>query len=458
MPARPAFRGFGKFSVKLSVLTFLLLLAVTASSSFFVLRLMEGNMRKAMVRRGEAVCLSITAPAAFHLMAGDRLALDTLVARIGAGQDDLVYAAVVDGRGHVVAHNRLEEGGRPLPEGSGKTVVVGREVSVRRMERYGRDTLEFVSPISFQGKVVGCFHLGLSADGLEGALASARRQALVISLAALALGVVGSVVLSRVVTTPIRRLADGVSELQEGRFRGEVRVSTRDELGELTRSFNTMATEIVRQKNGLAAYARDLEESYMATIRLLAAAMDARDEYTLGHSTRVANLSVLLGRKLGFDEIQLKNLAVSCFLHDVGKIRIPDRILNKRGPLSTRERDEILRHPEHGAEILRLAESLHRYIPAVLHHHEWYNGEGYPAGLRGEEIPVEAAIVALADTYDAMTSSRPYRPGLTREEALREIRRFRGKQFSPGLVDLFDEALRNYAEEDHLPTVIPGVA
>lgn len=454
-PAKP--RWFGRISLKLSIFTFLLLLAVTASSSFLVLRLMEENMRKALLRRGESVCLSITAPAAFHLLAGDRLALDNLVARIGTGQEDLVYAAVVDGSGKIAAHSRLEEAGGALPEVAGKEVVVGREVAVRRLQRYGKECFEFSAPIVFSGRAVGRFHLGLAADGLEGALASARRRVLGVSLAALALGVVGSVVLSRAFTTPIRRLAEGVSELQEGRFQGEVHVSGRDELGELTRSFNAMALEIARQKNGLAAYARDLEESYLATIRLLAAAMDARDEYTLGHSTRVANLSVLLGRRLGFDETQLKSLAVSCFLHDVGKIRIPDRILNKRGPLSTRERDEILRHPEHGAEILRLAESLHRYIPAVLHHHEWYNGEGYPAGLRAEQIPIEAAIVALADTYDAMTSSRPYRPGLSREEAIREIRRFRGKQFSPGLVDLFVEALQEYTEEN-LPAVVPGVA
>ncbi len=255
---------------------------------------------------------------------------------------------------------------------------------------------------------------------------------------------------------PIQNLAEGVRRLREGKY-GPVRVTSSDELGQLTRDFNDMAEVIVQQNTSLSEYARNLEESYVSTVKILAAAIDARDEYTLGHSTRVSNLAVLIGRKLGLDQAELNDLAMACFLHDLGKIRISDRILNKRGPLNSEEYEAILRHPEHGAEILGLAESLRKFIPAVLNHHEWYNGEGYPAGLKGDEIPRTAAIIAIADAYDAMVSSRPYRQGLCRTEAMKEIRRFRGTQFAPELVDIFLEVLADYeGGNEFLP--VPGVA
>src|SRR5690606_26584168 len=152
------------------------------------------------------------------------------------------------------------------------------------------------------------------------------------------------------------------------------------------RSFNEMSKVILNQKRSLENYARNLEESYTSMVRILAAALDARDKYTLGHSARVAWLSLQMGKKLGLDYEALKELEMACFLHDIGKIRIPDSILSKEDDLDDREYSIIRQHPVHGAEILKLSPSLYRYIPVVLHHHEWYNGEGYPYGLKGDEF------------------------------------------------------------------------
>ncbi len=137
---------------------------------------------------------------------------------------------------------------------------------------------------------------------------------------------------------------------------------------------------------------------------------------------------------------------MSCFLHDIGKIHVPDSIINKPTPLDRDEAQIIKKHPEQGAEILHLAESLRKYIPAVLHHHEWYNGKGYPHGLQGDEIHIYAQIVAIADTYDAMTSSRPYRKSCSRDKAAAEIMKFRGIQFNPELTDIFLIALNDYED------------
>jgi len=203
-----------------------------------------------------------------------------------------------------------------------------------------------------------------------------------------------------------------------------------------------MSALITDQKNRLGKYAQDLEESYIATVEVLAAAIDARDHYTLGHSTQVASLSVELGEKSGLSKEELEELEIACLFHDVGKIKIPDIILLKEGKLEEKEMAEMRRHPEYGAEILIKAPSLLKYIPVVKHHHEWYDGSGYPDGLRGEEIPLTVAIASVADVFDAMISDRIYRQALSKEEALRKIQELSGKQFFPELVKIFVKMLR----------------
>jgi len=169
----------------------------------------------------------------------------------------------------------------------------------------------------------------------------------------------------------------------------------------------------------------------------VAAAIDARDSYTHGHSTRVSELVVALASKLGMSGQELEDIEIACLFHDVGKLKISDAILHKTGKLAPDEWEEMKKHPEYGAEILRKAPSLRRFIPAVRHHHEWYDGSGYPDGLSGERIPREAAIISLADAYDAMTSDRPYRNAMTKEKAMATIQEYIGKQFSPELTPLF---------------------
>jgi putative nucleotidyltransferase with HDIG domain len=182
----------------------------------------------------------------------------------------------------------------------------------------------------------------------------------------------------------------------------------------------------------------------VATLKLLAAVIDARDKYTLGHSNRVARLSTALGKSLGFGEMDLKDLEVAAMFHDVGKIKTPDSILKKTGPLNKREVEQMMTHTQDGANILSIVGSLHKYIPTALHHHEWYDGSGYPEGLKRDEIHPYAAIVAIAAAFDAITSSRPYRPAMPMDEALEQIKKFKGIQFAPHIVGPFLEILESY--------------
>jgi putative nucleotidyltransferase with HDIG domain len=202
-------------------------------------------------------------------------------------------------------------------------------------------------------------------------------------------------------------------------------------------NFNEMSSTIAEQRDKLNEYARDLEEAYISIVKVVAAAIDARDSYTHGHSGRVSQFSVLIGRAMGLSKEELDDLQIACLFHDVGKIKTPDSILLKSSKLSRFEYDEMIHHVESGAAILDKAPSLRRHIPAVRHHHERYDGKGYPDGLSGEDIPLFASIIAVADTFDAMTSTRSYRKAFPVETALRELTRVAGTQLRPDLVNIF---------------------
>lgn len=173
------------------------------------------------------------------------------------------------------------------------------------------------------------------------------------------------------------------------------------------------------------------KRQFRDTVTALAEAVEKRDPYTGGHIRRVVCYSLLLGRELGLGAAELEGLWVGAALHDIGKIAVPDAVLRKEGPLDTEERAAMNRHPREGAEIVARVRSLQPLVPVVRSHHERVDGGGYPDGLAGEEIPVAARIVAVADTYDAMTSDRPYRRGLGREAAVAEIVRHAGRQHAP---------------------------
>jgi putative nucleotidyltransferase with HDIG domain len=234
-----------------------------------------------------------------------------------------------------------------------------------------------------------------------------------------------------------------VKELKEGKKTRPLRVYSKDELGKLTESFNAMSELITDQKKELFKYTQELEEAYVSILRILAMAIDARDSYTLGHSARVALHSLMIGQEIGLKENELEELEIASLFHDVGKLKTPDAILFKNRSLNSTEYDEMRHHPEDGAEILKKVKSLQKYVEPVKHHHEYYNGKGYPDGLDGDEIPLYAAIISIADTYDAMTSTRPYRKALSKEEACGELEKGAGKQFHPDLVKAFLRAVAN---------------
>ncbi|MCK4368174.1 MAG: diguanylate cyclase [Dehalococcoidales bacterium] len=175
----------------------------------------------------------------------------------------------------------------------------------------------------------------------------------------------------------------------------------------------------------------------LSIIYALAATVDAKDHYTYGHSRKVSDYSVAMAEALGLPQDRIATIRAASLLHDIGKVGIPDSILSKQGPLTDEEWEPVKVHPKLGVEILRHIIDLVNCLPAILHHHERYDGKGYPSGLKGDNIPLEGRILAIADAYDAMTSPRPYREQLSSQQALNELKRCAGTQFDPELVDVF---------------------
>jgi len=195
--------------------------------------------------------------------------------------------------------------------------------------------------------------------------------------------------------------------------------------------------ELIKKRNEIeSAYAK-LNNSYKNTIIALSNSIDAKDTYTAGHSSRVANISLKIGKQLELNEEELNTLYTAALLHDIGKIGIPDEILKKKDKLNDYEYTKIKEHSAIGADMLKDVTPLHNIVPIILYHHERVDGTGYPFGLNRNNIPLEALIIAVADSYDAMTSNRPYREALSRDTAINQIIKFKGTQYDCVVVDAF---------------------
>jgi hypothetical protein len=256
----------------------------------------------------------------------------------------------------------------------------------------------------------------------------------------------GASLLSRNIEDPIHMIQHGMSSVQAGNLETSAADIYSDEFSKLLAGFNHMVNGLREreQRNN------QLLQSYFMT---LAAALDARDTYTAGHSTRVARFSVQIGRLDGWSDSQIDILHKTALLHDIGKIGVRDAVLLKEGRLTDEEFDQIKLHPVLGENILKQiepADAMADLLPGVRSHHERYDGKGYPDGLAGQSIPLFGRAIAIADAFDAMTSDRPYRKGMSAERALSILEEGKGTQWDPHLTQLFVDACRKKGqmEED----------
>ncbi len=198
-------------------------------------------------------------------------------------------------------------------------------------------------------------------------------------------------------------------------------------------NFSSLANQVAIAIENANLY-KELKETFLSTARALSDTIEAKDAYTGGHTQRVMEYSVAISRHLGLPTDEMEKLKLAAILHDIGKIGVDDQVLQKQGRLNEEEKRKMQQHTIIGPRIVKRVRQLHPIIPGIRHHHEMYDGSGYPDAAKGEQIPLMARIIAVADTFDAMTSDRPYRKGLDVKSALKEIRQFSGKQFDPKVV------------------------
>jgi putative nucleotidyltransferase with HDIG domain len=253
-------------------------------------------------------------------------------------------------------------------------------------------------------------------------------QTVIWAVVAFLLAIVASTLLAIRLARPIGILAGKAMSLSRGNFSERVDIKSRNELGQLAQSFNHMASQLERHD-------QNLREMFIDTTKALAAAIDAKDPYTRGHSQRVAQISLEIAKEMGLSPADQQKINIAALLHDVGKIGIEDHILKKPGQLTDEEYGVIKQHPRWGAMILGHINQLKDVLPGIQYHHERLDGSGYPEGRAADQIPMLARIIAVADTFDAMTTDRLYQKGMEPQFVVSKLHEWKGSRYDPLVVD-----------------------
>ena len=292
-------------------------------------------------------------------------------------------------------------------------------------------TLSGYAPIrGADGKTLAVLGVDISALEYHAALHVANDRTLLLFLIGVLISFVVGILMSIYITAPISVLVEGTKRLSLGDLQYKVPIHRKDEIGQLATSFNKMAGDLDS--------ARELNRNYFyGVIQSLVRIVEAKDPYTRGHSERVAEYAVAIAAKMGFSSNDINFIRQTAILHDIGKIGVKDVLLNKNGVLTDEEREVVNQHPVVGEEIIRPVASFPEMAEVIRGHHERYDGKGYPDRLKGDNISIFSQIICVADSYDAMTSTRAYRRARTRDEAMAEIKKNRGLQFDPKVVDAF---------------------
>jgi HD-GYP domain-containing protein (c-di-GMP phosphodiesterase class II) len=261
-----------------------------------------------------------------------------------------------------------------------------------------------------------------------------QRTAALLALAAILLSLFISIIAARKITTPLQVLTESSRAIASGDFSHRVNIHSRTEIGELAQTFNTMSHDLEQFVHELQRAAEQNRALFLSSIQMLAGAVDEKDPYTRGHSDRVTRYSVILAKEMGLIQEEIEKVRIAAQLHDVGKIGIEDRILKKPGALTPEEFEIMKTHTVKGGTILRPVGMLKEMIPGIEMHHESLDGRGYPYGLKGDQLPLMPRIIMVADTFDAMTTNRPYQAAMDPEYVVRIINSLANTKFDPRVV------------------------
>jgi len=358
---------------------------------------------------------------------------DRLVDSIHTG----IMVTVFDERGVVVVSSEPQMRHRTIAESPLVQIFNRRPIRLTKtydhpMLSTAGEVLGSVAPIPALGW--GVLVERPTAEAFASVRVMQQRTLVVSALAALLALALGSI-FSRRLIVPLQSLAGISSEIATGNLAARAKIKGEDEIGQLANNFNNMAGSIEALVRRLKQALRQNQELFLETIRTLAAAIDAKDPYTRGHSERVSSYSMAIARHLGLSQEEVFRVRIAAILHDVGKLGIRDGILNKPGGLTDDEFAVMRQHPDIGAQIMAPIRMLKDIIPGIRNHHETWDGKGYPDRLRADEIPLVARIIGAADTFDAMTTTRPYQKAMELEYVLQKMQTMSGTRFDPQVVE-----------------------
>jgi len=374
-------------------------------------------------------------------MIGSVVDMDYLIRRLQQVSLTGLMPYVVDSQGRLVAAatpqyatgqdmSHFEIVRSFVDEGSKAQLAATREFTVR----YGQDTTEMLGTYSPVTSLDWAVVVQKPRKEAYSGIIEMQRTGRLLAWLAVFVSVGLSIFSARRITSPLQVLAQSSQAIARGDFSQRVHLKTRTEIGELATTFNTMAEELEQFVEDLKRAADENKALFMGSIQMLAGAVDEKDPYTRGHSDRVTKYSLMIAQDMGLDPGFLEILRVSAQLHDVGKIGIEDRILKKPGALTPEEFEIMKTHTIKGANLLRPVPQLHEMLPGIELHHEALNGRGYPYGLKGDEIPLLARVIAVGDTFDALTTNRPYQRAQDPVEAMRIIQSLSGQRLDPRAV------------------------
>jgi len=374
-------------------------------------------------------------------MIGSVVDMDFLIRRLQQVSSSGLMPYVVDSQGRLVAAATVQYAtGQDMThfdivrsfvdEGSKAQLTETREFIIRD----GKDKTEMLGTYSPVTSLDWAVVVQKPREDAYSGIYEMQRTGRLLALLAVVVSVGLSIFSARRITSPLQVLAHSSRAIARGDFSQRVHVKTRTEIGELATTFNTMQEELEQFVEDLKRAADENKNLFMGSIQMLAGAVDEKDPYTRGHSDRVTKYSLMIAKEMGLDPGFLEILRISAQLHDVGKIGIEDRILKKPGALTPEEFEIMKTHTTKGANILRPVPQLREMLPGIELHHEALNGRGYPYGLKGDEIPLLARVIAVADTFDALTTNRPYQKAHDPVEALKIIENLSGKRLDPNAV------------------------
>jgi putative nucleotidyltransferase with HDIG domain len=356
-------------------------------------------------------------------------------------EETLAQITLYNGTGQHVATTFIEP-----PEELGPLTSIGildsqyTESSIRELAISDIRYSEILGAWKARGENLGVIGASFSQNFLVRMGRSTWLRVLTLGVAATLVVIAVGIFISNIISQPILQLAKAASAIAEGNLEVRVFSTGHDEVARLTKEFNAMVERLQKSR-------ADLISAYDSTIEGWAKTLEARDHETLGHSHRVVELTIKLARAVGIPEEEMVHVRRGAFLHDIGKLTIPDTILQKPGALTKEEWEVVKKHPKAAYEFLRDIDFLAKAINIPYCHHEHWDGSGYPRGLKGTDIPIEARIFTVIDTYDAIRSDRPYNQARPPEEAFRELRRGKGTLFDPQVVDIFLELMQRDGNE-----------